>query len=311
MKDVRLVLFVTLVAAGCTRPALVKGTTPPVAELAPARESAGSGGEVRPDPVSAPSSAPPRDESRFRALTAELKQVARRVPGRGIALWVEDRLGSRRWALNGDQVMRSASLIKIPVAAVALAGWERAPERRTPAIQRRVWRTLAESHNVSTDVVVDHVGGLFRINRFCRQQGWSRTRMSHKMMAWRTRKAHNVTTARDVAAMLRAIDTGELVSPGVSEGLWRLLRDQQIVDRIPAGLPKGAGVEVGNKTGTMLSVIHDAGIVRGDGVRYLLVVMINGPRSEAAADAFCRRISARVYRALAPSGASGTSGIAN
>lgn len=217
-----------------------------------------------------------------------------------VAFWVEDHLTGRRWALNADRVFRSASLIKIPVAALALRQWEKHPERRKPAIVKRVWRTIAESHNVSTDVVVDHVGGLRAINRFCAEQGWTHTRMNHKMMAWRTRKRHNLTTARDVAAMLRAIDGKTLVDERVSEEMWVLLRDQKIVDRIPAGLPKNAKLEVGNKTGTMLSVVHDAGIVRGPGVRYLLVIMIDRPRDEPPADAYCRKVSSLVYAALAP-----------
>lgn len=285
MKDAAAALAVTLLLAGCRTTALpVAPAAPPVPAAAAPAARPEARPEARPDP--------------FPALGRELRHLGRRVPGSGLALWVEDRLTGRRWGLNADLSMRSASLIKIPVAAVALQQWQRRPERRTPAISKRVWRTIAESHNVSTDVVVDHVGGLGRINRFCAGQGWSRTRMNHKMMAWRTRKAHNVTTARDVAAMLRSIDAGTLVSRPVSEGLWKLLRDQEIVDRIPAAIPKRPDVEVGNKTGTMLSVVHDAGIVRGPGVRYLLVIMINRPRSEDAADAFCRSVSARVWKAL-------------
>jgi hypothetical protein len=147
---------------------------------------------------------------------------------------------------------------------------------------------------------VNHIGGLPAVNRFCHDQGWLHTRMNHLMMAWRTRKAHNLTTPRDVAAMLRAIDGDRLIDRKVSEGMWSLLRDQRIIDRIPAGLPKRPGLEVGNKSGTMLSVIHDAAIVRGPGLRYLLVIMIDRPRDEDPADAYCRRVSSLVYSALAP-----------
>ena len=83
-----------------------------------------------------------------------------------------------------------------------------------------------------------------------------------------------------MSAMLRAIDSDRLEDRRVSEQMWSLLRDQRIVDRIPAGLPKNAGLQVGNKTGTMLSVVHDAAIVRGKGLRYLLVIMIDRPTDE-------------------------------
>ncbi|HTE17561.1 MAG TPA: serine hydrolase, partial [Armatimonadota bacterium] len=239
-------------------------------------------------------------EARFQQLESQLKAAARKVPGRAVAFWVEDRLHNRTFAFHGDRVFRSASLIKIPVAALAYEQWERRPRRKTPEIAHRVWRIIAESHNPSTDVVVDHVGGLAQVNAFCRRQGWTHTRMNHKMMAWRTRKAHNVTTARDMAAMLRAIDDRTLVSAQASESLWKTLQDQKIVDRIPAGLPTVPGLRVGNKTGTMLAVVHDVGIVRGAGTRYLLVILIERPVQENPADAYCRRVSRLVYEALRP-----------
>jgi beta-lactamase class A len=278
----RALLIGAVVLAGCAPPTPRPGPLAPIA-------------------VSQPAPPPPPDhsEARFKKLAADLKRLAKRSPGGDVAFWVEDRLRGRRWAFNADRVFRSASLIKIPVAALAAETWRQNPEKRTPQIEKRVWRTIAESHNVSTDVVVDHVGGLGRVNAFCAEHGWGHTRMSHKMMAWRSKNGQNVTTARDVAAMLRSIDSGELVSPEVSDYLWGLLKDQEIVDRIPAGLPGDAGLEVGNKTGTMLSVIHDAGIVRGEDVRYLLVIMIDRPRAEPPADLYCRKVSAMVYRALA------------
>jgi beta-lactamase class A len=231
--------------------------------------------------------------------------MAKQAPGGTVAFWVEDRLHGRRWALNPDRVFNSASLIKIPIAALALRTWERRPERRTPGLAKRLWRVIAESHNVSTDVVVTSLGGLGPVNRFCREHGWLHTRMNHLMMKWRRQGTPNLTTARDVAAMLRAIDSDHLEDRRVSEQMWSLLRDQRIVDRIPAGLPKNAGLQVGNKTGTMLSVVHDAAIVRGKRLRYLLVIMIDRPTDEAPADAYCRKVSRRVYEALEPEPAHG------
>lgn len=253
---------------------------------------------VRSAPAPKPDQA--AQERRFRDLTQSLFQLARQAPGGTVAFWVEDRLNGRRWALNPDRVFNSASLIKIPIAALALRTWERHPERRTPELAKRLWRVIAESHNVSTDVVVNSLGGLAPVNRYCREHGWLHTRMNHLMMKWQHQGMHNLTTARDVADMLRAIDSDRLDDRRVSEQMWSLLRDQRIVDRIPAGLPKKAGLLVGNKTGTMLSVVHDAAIVRGNGLRYLLVIMIDRPTDEDPADAYCRNVSRTVYQALRP-----------
>lgn len=238
--------------------------------------------------------------ARFRRLRAELPKLARQAPGRAAAIWVEDRLRNRRFAVNGDWLFHSASMIKLAIAGAAYEYWQRHPERRTAELERRVWRMIAESHNASTDVVVDQIGGLRRVNDYARRHGLRGTRMVRKMLAWRGSTAFNVTTPRDVAASLRAVDSGNFVDRAASAAIWKALRDQVLVQRIPAGLPSGQHLQVGNKTGTNPVALHDGAVVRGEGLRYLLVIMVDHPRSEEAGDAYCRRVSARIYRALAP-----------
>lgn len=247
-----------------------------------------------------PAAAPGGQLDRFRKLRAVLPALARRAPGRVAAIWVEDRLHNRRFAVNADLAFRSASLIKLPIAGATYEYWQRHPQRRTPQLEKRVWRMVAESHNPSTDVVIDHIGGLGRVNDYSRRHGLRGTRLRRKLMDWRHNPAFNETTPRDVAASLRDVDRGSLVSRAASWAVWKAMKQQVLVQRIPAGLPRSARVEVGNKTGTNSIALHDAAIVRGNGLRYLLVIMIDHPRSEAAGDAYCRGVSAAVYRALIP-----------
>jgi beta-lactamase class A len=237
---------------------------------------------------------------RFRELTGELRRLAGRVPGSAVAFWVEDRVHGRKWALDPDRSFLAASLLKVPIAAMALERWEKHPEAATPELRKRVWRMVAESHNSSADRMTDYLGGFAAVTRFCREHGWARTRMGGKFLAWKVRTGPNLTSARDMAAILRVIDDRKLISEDVSKSLWRMLRDQKLVQRIPAGLPKNAGIRVGNKTGTMKRSLHDVAIVRGPGVHYLLVILTENPRSNAAGDAYCREVSRTVYRHLKP-----------
>ena len=157
---------------------------------------------------------------------------------------------------------------------------------------------IALSDNVAVDTLAEHAGGLRAINRFCRAHGWRETSMNYYFRDWRTRRAQNTTSARDVAAMLREIDREQLVSPAVSEALWQLLKDQTMRQRIPAGIPATAHAEVGNKTGTLLAALHDAAIVHAPQAHYLLCILTADPTSEPAGDAYCRRVSREVWETL-------------
>lgn len=232
---------------------------------------------------------------RLRGLRKRLEVEAKRVPGRAAAIYWEDLETGQSVAIQPSKVFRSASLIKIPVAAATLSLWEHQPELRTPEREKLLWKMIAESDNAAVDVLAEMVGGLPAVNQFCREQGWRDTRMNYYFRDWRTRKGHNLTSARDVAAMLRAIDRGRLVNAGVSASIWQMLRDQTMRQRIPAGIPEGSSVEVGNKTGTLLTVLHDAAIVRSPNARYLLCILTASPRSEPAGDAYCRRVSRVVW----------------
>jgi len=253
-------------------------------------------------PPAAPAALSTPPQLTYRAgheLRRLLASAARRVPGSAAAIAWEDLDSGASVQIGAGRVFNSASLIKLPVAAAVLALWERYPERRTAALQQSLWKVIALSDNVAVDVLAEHAGGLGAINNFCRAHGWYDTAMRYYFRDWRTRRAQNTTSARDMAAMLRAIDRGELVSPGVSDALWQLMKDQTMRQRIPAGIPTGAPVEVGNKTGTLLSVLHDVAIVRGPGAHYLLCILTAHPRSEPAGDAYCREVSREVWEALA------------
>jgi len=69
----------------------------------------------------------------------------------------------------------------------------------------------------------------------------------------------NITTPRDMAIYMRAMLTGTLLSPWISQQISDILAQQTVRDRIPALLP--AAWAVINKTGNLESVINDAGIV--------------------------------------------------
>lgn len=86
---------------------------------------------------------------------------------------------------------------------------------------------------------------------------------------------NNQTSARDLAALLEAIELGKAASPESCRAMLDILAAQEFNDEIPAGLPKGT--RVAHKTGWITGVTHDAAIVYPVGRKpYVLVVLTKG-----------------------------------
>jgi len=108
------------------------------------------------------------------------------------------------------------------------------------------------------------------------------------------RGLNNTTTARDLAALLLAIERGTAASPRSCAQMRDILLREIYSGDIAAGLP--AGTPVAQKTGSITGVLHDAAIIypRG-GTPYVLVVLTSSIPDEAAAKTLTTDISRMVW----------------
>jgi beta-lactamase class A len=106
---------------------------------------------------------------------------------------------------------------------------------------------------------------------------------------------NNVTTAADLAALLRAIATDRAASPAACAWMRDVLFAQFYNTAIPVGLPPGT--RIAHKTGDITRVEHDAAIVYPErGAPYVLVVLTSGVESQAEA----RTLIADIARIVHP-----------
>lgn len=106
---------------------------------------------------------------------------------------------------------------------------------------------------------------------------------------------NNTTTARDLAVLMAAIETGKAASPASTDSMRAVLSRQEFNDEIPAGLP--AGTRVAHKTGQITAHLHDAAIVYPQGRGpYVLVVLTRGIPDEKVARSLIADISRLVYQ---------------
>src|SRR5689334_23222282 len=105
---------------------------------------------------------------------------------------------------------------------------------------------------------------------------------------------NNTTTARDLAVLMEAIESGRAASRASCEAMRDILLRQEFSAEIPAGLPPGT--KVAHKTGWITGVLHDAAVVYPQNRKpYVLVVLTRGIPDEKVARQLIVDISRLVY----------------
>ena len=262
-------------------------------------------------------------EEEWSSLTGELETQIKKWPSdAGIVL--KDFKTGRVWQKNSDDKFRSASLIKVPIAAALMEQLEEgnislesslkvSRKNRVSGSGTLKWasngtkfhldevlfKMITESDNTATKMIVDEVG-LDSISESLRHLGLYGTNVCKNIsnMTSRKIKDDSFTTPGDIAGLFERIYAGTLVDKEKSDYLLGILKQTKSRNRLRAGLPDGW--ELGHKTGLLRSACHDAGIVfspRGD---YLLVVMTGNVPNYKRAKAFIASVGRTTYKYYKP-----------
>jgi len=231
-------------------------------------------------------------------LQLQLQEAVAHAPARMAAVYVKDIGSGLSAAANPNRQFVAASLIKLPVMGTTYAHWEHHPEQKTANARRWMEWMITVSDNASTDRLIDLVDGPERVTRFCTERGWSTLQVRHAILNHRGRGGRNTCTAREMAELLVKLDRRSLVSAKADEEMWQVLCRSKKLHRIPAGVPRAPGIQVGNKTGTLGNVLHDAAIVRTPRTHYAICILLSGQHGEESGNAFCREISQLVFDTL-------------
>ena len=166
--------------------------------------------------------------------------------------------------------------------------------QRVP-IRWLVERMIVRSSNLATNALIALVGGE-RVTRTMRALGAGAIMVRRGVEDGPAyeRGLNNTTTARDLATIMAAIETGRAASAASCRAMREILLRQEWNDRIPTGLPPGT--RVAHKTGEITATYHDAALVyppaRGP---YVLVILVGNVPDEAAATALHRDITRLVH----------------
>jgi beta-lactamase class A len=156
-------------------------------------------------------------------------------------------------------------------------------------------RMIQRSSNLATNTVIGLVGAS-RADSTAHALGASHIRVLRGVEDGKAfeRGLNNTTTARDLGALLMAIQQDRAATPADCAAMRQVLLGQEFNTEIPAGLP--AGTKVAHKTGQITGVLHDAAIVYpATAPPYVLVVLTSGIPDERVARAMIANISRMVY----------------
>ncbi|MCA9790617.1 MAG: serine hydrolase [Candidatus Eremiobacteraeota bacterium] len=267
----------------------------------------------------APASPSPEDprSQKLEAVREVLDKAAQDFPGKAALVFYDLELG-QTIAVHGDEQFEAASLIKIPIlvelyrqietgelsideemvyeerfrveGSGLLKDEEAGGKYKLTELARLM---VQESDNVATDMLIERLG-MDKINQEMGLLGLTHTVLARRIYDFKEidRGHDNLTTANDVALLFRELGEGRL--PG-STAMHQILEGQKRNDMLPAKLPKGT--RVAHKTGELLRVLHDAGLIYTDHGSYVLVLLGQGFEHPDEVQKFWADVSAEVHEA--------------
>ncbi|MGN0162372.1 MAG: serine hydrolase [Candidatus Ornithomonoglobus sp.] len=210
------------------------------------------------------------------------------------SLYFEDYTTGEKIEINNHQVY-SASLIKLyvihavynEICSGALKDSEHIEELLTRMItwsDNDAWKELAQILGNGS-----YTNGMSVVTRVAQNEGFTNT----GQFMQGSRRNFNFTCVEDCGTYLHRILDGTIINSEYSEKILDLLKRQEILHKIPSGVPEG--IETANKTGELEYLEGDAAIVYAPSGTYILVVISQDMDDPGTAQSQIRNISSAVY----------------
>ena len=245
------------------------------------------------------------------ALGAKLEAIAATHKGK-IAIGVKDLAGGEEFFLRGDDVMPTASLIKLAVMVetfrlfetrkfnfdhkLTLTKDDTVPGAgvltdsfspgATFSLLDAVRLMITVSDNTATNMVLDTIT-IPATNATMAKLGFPETRVNAKVFKGsttsvdpeRTRKyGLGSTTAREMTGLLELIATRKAVSPTASDEMLGILKKNHDNEMLVRGLP--TGTTFAHKTGAVTSARTDAGVLYFGGKPAVVVCVLTDENAD-------------------------------
>lgn len=254
-----------------------------------------------------------------------------------VGMYFEDLSTGKRICINSDMEFSAASTIKIPLVLFLLIKGKselidleeqiqidevnrvggtgiikELDKRYRPTIMDLAKLTIILSDNIATNQVVDLIGGVEEVTKFCNSIGLTSTKFQRKMMDFESLKLgkDNITTPRDMGYLLKMLVNNDDKFQGVSNILIDIMKGQQLRQKLPYLIPalepddpsiysdvvEEGTVIVAHKTGELWKIQHDVGIfMLPGGHKYILALYTSNLSSNNEGSRMIAKVSKVVY----------------
>lgn len=253
------------------------------------------------------------------SLGAEIKTLMNRYKSLTPGIFFLDLQTGDYLNINGEKIFPAASTIKYPVLIALFEEVDagRIQLNETMVMQRRhlaggsgnmrfrptrtkfslletATRMMTISDNTATNMVIERLGGIAKLNQRFRKWGLQQTVMRNMLGDF---GGTNRTSAKDLVRLSALVTNSNLLSDASRAQVLNIMYRCQNRRLLPSGLGKGANIA--HKTGTLRFVVGDAGIIKTpSGRQYLAGILVKRPHHSPQARDFVRQVSQLVYRYL-------------
>lgn len=260
-----------------------------------------------------------KEQVLWQKLATTVNEVDGKLDG-VLAVAILDLTTGQKYLLHADEVMPTASSIKIAILAELyrqaqqgkvkltdfytlqqsdMVGGSGITSVLTPGMTKLTLRDVAGlmisvSDNSATNVIIDHIG-MGNVNVMLDSLGLAHTRLRRRMMDIKAASEgrENVATPREMVMLLENLYRGKVLNKQMTEDFFNLLSVHK-ESYIPRNLPEG--LKVANKPGELEGVRNDSGIVFTGKRPYVISVMTTYLRRESDGGDAITKVSDAAYQ---------------
>ncbi|MDJ1184109.1 serine hydrolase [Roseofilum casamattae] len=161
------------------------------------------------------------------------------------------------------------------------------------ALNVATWMMTA-SDNTATNMIIDRLGGLDKVNQRLSGWGLQQTVIREKLPDL---DGNNTTSARELAHLMAALHEGELVSLKSRDRILNIMGRTETSVLLEQGL--GDDTQIAHKTGDIGEMLGDVGLIDlANGKRYIAAVLVERPHNDYGAADLIGEISQATYQYL-------------
>lgn len=155
------------------------------------------------------------------------------------------------------------------------------------------------SDNTASNMAIRKLG-LDAINKLCDEAGCTATHLGRFFMDFEAaaKGIDNVTSAKDMVALLKSVDSGNLLSEDSRKRVLHTLKQQQLMANLHGRIEEDSEVSIASKSGGLPGVVNDVGIFEYNGQKAYVAVLLGKLKDNHSGQEIIAEIGWLLYQYL-------------